>query len=866
MRKFSTMLLSLALAVVLGWSQMASAQSVKEVEWWDGSQIIVNSLLDAIDEDLDEEGNFVGPEDRVYQLQAGGIYRNTSRITGNFPIRLVGEEGGDFPPILQLTEDETGDADGTMIVAQNDLELRNLWIVARTTGGDEGWGQIDLSGDDATVVLDNIVYEYNFGVMIHNLAPGTDLSITNSHFRNMIDHNQWWAGRVLRLEAPTSRVFVENNTFFNIGHTVIQIQQVPGEFWFNHNTVVNIGKEVNQYEGVQRQNVINANNLYINGHWHGEDATNFSDIRVAEEDNQYGSWVNLDYLDPSLGFEEDRRVGIINNVQYTSPQVMAYYDELPADVGPDAGAPAEGDIRAAGFLNQRGQDIVNQFDQIKWENHLDLTGEDLGLQFEQDGHMDGLAERMIEWAVAMRSEDGRDMEEWHWDIPGRDYNADDMAPSVPMVWPFAENAENFTYTHEGALGHAVGGYPVGDLNWYPDQKAAWENERDDLEAQIRGMFEDVVETEVVAAMEAEDGQLSGDASIQYFDGFEYFHLEGGGVVWTFDWDQEGEYGLDVHHNKFDEGDRGQNILVNDVNLQNDEDYGEYFFPGDQPNNMWLVEEIRNDELYDGEIVLHEGENTVEISSSWGWQGFHGFDIVDANGDVVESFSIFDGNIVGAGALTCLDTPESDDEADFCPSGGAWVDFGSGGEVHFDIEFLGTGDYNLQMFYVMDNGSATADVMFGDNLAEAVTFEEASGEREVAVAGAYVEGGTVGITISSDAGGFSLDNLQLFADPAIWTTSADEVASTLPDGFELGQNYPNPFNPTTQINFEVPDYADVRLEVFNLLGQRVATLVDGPQNAGSHSIQFDAQNLSSGVYIYRLQVGNHSAVRKMTLIK
>jgi len=88
----------------------------------------------------------------------------------------------------------------------------------------------------------------------------------------------------------------------------------------------------------------------------------------------------------------------------------------------------------------------------------------------------------------------------------------------------------------------------------------------------------------------------------------------------------------------------------------------------------------------------------------------------------------------------------------------------------------------------------------------------------------------------------------------------------PKQFTLSQNYPNPFNPTSTIEFTLPASVDVRLEVYNISGQLVSTLVDSRMNAGQHSVVFDASNLASGVYLYRIRAGNFMETKQMTLIK
>lgn len=98
------------------------------------------------------------------------------------------------------------------------------------------------------------------------------------------------------------------------------------------------------------------------------------------------------------------------------------------------------------------------------------------------------------------------------------------------------------------------------------------------------------------------------------------------------------------------------------------------------------------------------------------------------------------------------------------------------------------------------------------------------------------------------------------------TDSDRMATSTPQRYKLDQNYPNPFNPVTRISYEIPEQASVTLTVYNVLGQNVATLVNETQRAGRHEASFDASDLSSGVYIYRLEAGDFAQSRTMMLVK
>ncbi len=104
-------------------------------------------------------------------------------------------------------------------------------------------------------------------------------------------------------------------------------------------------------------------------------------------------------------------------------------------------------------------------------------------------------------------------------------------------------------------------------------------------------------------------------------------------------------------------------------------------------------------------------------------------------------------------------------------------------------------------------------------------------------------------------------------PTISTSVADRRPATgLPAKYELAQNFPNPFNPVTAISFSLPTSVKVKLEIFNALGQKVATLVNGKLSAGNHTTTWNAANMPSGIYFYKLEAGNFSQTRKMLLAK
>ena len=308
------------------------------------------------------------------------------------------------------------------------------------------------------------------------------------------------------------------------------------------------------------------------------------------------------------------------------------------------------------------------------------------------------------------------------------------------------------------------------------------------------------------------------------------------------------------------------------------------------------------------------DGSVGVASSWGALDY-------TFGDVFTAFDIPTGDVI-IRLLDDIDEPGTiwdvaiSDDGAYAVCGGKAVHartFGNGGEV-YSIELRLPGPFNVSIDMIPDTLPIVIPAIGGDfnytveivnNEIFAVTFDAwteallpngsvfgpiidrtatlGAGASIIrlmtqsvpggAPAGDYEYHGKVGDSPNTvwneDSFPFSKSGVDGSSYVGGWVLTGWEdepVKGTSPSGFILSQNYPNPFNPSTTIDFYLPEASRVELTVYNVLGKQVAEIVSGVLSEGAHSVTFDAVNLPSGVYFYRLEANAFEGMKKMVLVK
>jgi hypothetical protein len=146
----------------------------------------------------------------------------------------------------------------------------------------------------------------------------------------------------------------------------------------------------------------------------------------------------------------------------------------------------------------------------------------------------------------------------------------------------------------------------------------------------------------------------------------------------------------------------------------------------------------------------------------------------------------------------------------------------------------------------------------------VAFDSSSGIMTLTSDPAYAGTVELVVSVTDPQGGSAADTVLVTVIGA--QAADDETGATLPVRFVLRQNYPNPFNASTVINYALPYTSHVTIDVYNILGGKIETLVDTQQPAGNHQVVWKVKGRSSGIYFYRIKTGEFTETKKMVLLK
>ena len=388
--------------------------------------------------------------DRYYKLEKNKIYFLDGIFFSDFDLRLIADdvEDGEKPPIVA----STAGADGVIQLIQFKL-FKNGYIkniifqMTPPSGNGESNASFFLSGEGMNYEFDNVRIEWGLWTGMVTEVPVNKVVIKNCYFRNPQHKTNIWNGRGFGFyqENPADSVIMQNNTFFNMNSFAFfaDISSIPPDYLlFDHNTIVNSMKF--PIHSFWLPNATVTNNLFYNAHSYGETA---ADVVGQDPDGQKYGIINIDAIPSDLieyyGIAEgDRKYVVANNGFFYKQEIRDYWDLYGLGETP--------------FMNER---VLGMFADDANYPFLEVSntyGNDP--DFVNPG--EGMTS-MIQWMKNKRDLMGNTY--WGWDPDGDKF---------AVQWPFPED---LSYNNPTLRTAADDNYPLGDLNWWPELKANWED-------------------------------------------------------------------------------------------------------------------------------------------------------------------------------------------------------------------------------------------------------------------------------------------------------------------------------------------------------------------------------------------------------
>jgi hypothetical protein len=463
----------------------------------------LNSLVDAIESDPNPDGRVyllvrgtnAAPsmylQDRGYTIEAGRV------------ITIVGEDAG---PIVGGTEADgrppliagAGAQPGYFFTHSTDFTLKNLAIATGSNTGEEGWWTLGPTGTAAPSVAtyENVLMEHNNWVFIQgNDAPGMTLIIRDSYFINMTGVGCRRNGGVYdSVSYPLEELIVENSTHVQASGIMYKFRNFPAKrVVFNHNTFVNSTGQIITSFGYE-YNMIVANNLFVNSNTQAF-YPGLDDTEIGLQHQPHGI-INLDHFEgtnwagephgvnPDLlpdGLATVRKVLVDRNGVYWDPRLTQIVDHLndnniPCDDANCGGIEGEWMSQMI-TMNERTQSLFDDNDTYPFltEGAWIMEGDPNFVSLEDR------VEQLIQWGI-VTAPAGNNILLPKFRSPANMAVTGEPENYLFFDWPLYPN---LAYTNEAYLTAGLGGYPLGDLNWFPEQKESWEAQKEALYAELQ---------------------------------------------------------------------------------------------------------------------------------------------------------------------------------------------------------------------------------------------------------------------------------------------------------------------------------------------------------------------------------------------
>ena len=726
--------------------------------------------------------------DRVYRLETGGIYYyNNPIVTDGWDLKIVGADSeAEFDKAIILTgKNDQGALPPRFAAVQGDILFKNIYF----SGIDVDDRAIaDLTRcykDGAIIEMDNCYVEWprQYGAC-RVYSSNTSAYITNCYFKNFTSTGGPFNGKILQFEHnPVNEIIMQNNTIVNCQAPMVSVRfNTVNYFKFDHNTVVNTMKWPFHFEYWTNGEV--TNNVFFNTSSFGENA---ADASSQDQEGQMFGVINLfpvpDSLLAQTGLtaESERMMDVRNNLFTFDQDVKDYLAKWWATDS----------VRQGIWMNERTQSWVDDDAGYPFLNVEAPIDEDIG--FVAYATADSLIKKADQWRT-----DGQKTT-WFW--------VDDDGDKVSNT---TDRPHDLTYsTASASYTAADGGFPLGDLNWYPGKKTEWENyvppvpliavdaEKDDFFAGLTGPDDGYIQVQAAHGT-PEIGWPDDDA-------------DQSAKIWSA-WDDEWFY---WYAEVMDDA-----VLVSNA------------------ANAW-----RNDCI---ELKI-DGQPT----------------------DSTETSVSFDTRLTALGpddASGLADDMDNIDDANKQFSRKT-IEGGYALEMAIKLDVLGGSEaVDAQIDDVFGLGIHIVD---NDDTDRSASIVWGASQTDF-VWNTPKYHGTVQFLADNKVNYIATNNMTGLTSQLPYDGNAvsgvESESVTQPLTYSLNQNYPNPFNPTTEIKYSIKESGKVRLSVYDIVGREVVRLIDGEVTAGNHKITVDASALSSGIYFYHIKSGNFTATKKMTLLK